>query len=328
MLQFYMQHNKSIQQQHSAHAQWMDARYQAIPSHYSSNVIAVLEQIHAMRDFQSQQPVLVGAITDGNSDPRNVPALSHFFDFCVNAEQVGVSKPDNRIYLKAMEIVHAKLQAVMGRDKTGSVVDLENWVGPWWVHVGDDFSKDIVAAKNLNLRTVWAREWIANKLNSAKEKGTALYNTEDNNKPIVSTEQELIEFQKKINSQAIVTMAIGADDYLVSSIQREFADAIIGNFGDLTRVLREWQDQSEAQQLARSNSQDAIRGTSSPGIADQTNAVTTTAAAGGIEFTLEGTQSNGDEALRAKFCIDCGAKMPFLAIYCPSCSKKQPVVSA
>jgi FMN phosphatase YigB (HAD superfamily) len=282
----------------------MDARYQAIPSHYATDVVAVLEKIRAMRDSQSNQSVLVGAITDGNSDPRNVPELAQFFDFCVNAEQVRVSKPDKRVYLKATEIVHANLQDC-------DTTDLENWVGPWWIHVGDDFSKDIVAAKNLNIRTVWAREWIsAKKLNSSKQKETAPSN--DNNTP--SSEQELIEFQKKINSQPFVTMAIGSDDYLVASIQQEFADAIIDNFGDLTRVLREWQDQSEAAQLTRSDSQEATRRTSSPKVVVQTTAVTPPSAAGGVELALESTQPpNDDEPSSASTVEQRYHSLPFTA---------------
>jgi FMN phosphatase YigB (HAD superfamily) len=313
----------------------MDARYKAIPSHYSSNVIAVLEQIRAMRDLsssQQQQQVLVGAITDGNSDPRNVPALSQFFDFCINAEQVGVSKPDKRIYLQAMELVHTKMMMIQNDNKkTGedSVVDLENWVGPWWIHVGDDFSKDIVAAKNLKLRTVWVREWITTNQQPSHNK-----HSNDSKPDASSSEQELIEFQKRMNGQPIVTMAIGSDDYLAASIQREFADAIIENFEDLTSVLREWQDQSEAQRSATSQSQETIRGTSpstSGGVMGQetsSDVTIPTSAANGQEVTLEGRQSQSDdEALRTKFCIYCGAKIPFLAIYCPSCSKKQPAVS-
>jgi FMN phosphatase YigB (HAD superfamily) len=45
-------------------------------------------------------------------------------------------------------------------------------VGPWWVHIGDDFFKDIVAAKESQMRTVWARELIEGSVNDKGDKGS------------------------------------------------------------------------------------------------------------------------------------------------------------
>ena len=36
-------------------------------------------------------------------------------------------------------------------------------------------------------------------------------------------------------------MTVGSDDYLVDSIRREFADAVVDDFGELSKVLLEWQ---------------------------------------------------------------------------------------
>jgi FMN phosphatase YigB (HAD superfamily) len=72
---------------------WAKARHDAIPQNLASNVLDCLQKIASMKT-SAGHPVLIGAITDGNSDPRNVNCLKDFFHFCVNAESVGVSKPD------------------------------------------------------------------------------------------------------------------------------------------------------------------------------------------------------------------------------------------
>ena len=41
---------------------------------------------------------------------------------------------------------------------------LEELVGRWWVHVGDDFLKDMVGAKALRMRSIWSKELVLNQL--------------------------------------------------------------------------------------------------------------------------------------------------------------------
>merc|ERR1740124_869141 len=76
---------------------WTTARHAAIPSHLAPSLLPTLQTIRALRT-SSSLPITIGAITDGNSDPRLVECLAPFFDFCVNAEVGGVGKPDRRIY--------------------------------------------------------------------------------------------------------------------------------------------------------------------------------------------------------------------------------------
>lgn len=123
---------------------WTRARHSAIPEHFANNVLSCLKKISSITT-SSGQPVVIGAITDGNSDPRNVELLKDFFEFCVNAEMVGVAKPDKRVYMEAVRriVSHPSLQN-LGRTALDSDDDLENSIGPYWVHIGDDFSKDIV----------------------------------------------------------------------------------------------------------------------------------------------------------------------------------------
>ena len=95
--------------------------------------------------------------------------LRDLFDFCVNAESVGVAKPDKRMYVEAMNIVtqHPHVQDIFGPIQSNLSEDtIEDIIGPWWVHVGDDFIKDVVPAKELKMRSIWARELVLSKSES------------------------------------------------------------------------------------------------------------------------------------------------------------------
>ena len=96
-------------------------------------------------------------------------------------------------------------------------------------HLGQDFVKDIVAAKSLGMRTVWARELVLDKLKKAQN-------------DLASTEprRTVEDFVKQVSSQKVVQMSVGAEDYLAESLQEEFADAMIDSFADLADVLVEW----------------------------------------------------------------------------------------
>ena len=66
----------------TAFAVWTKARHDAIPTHYATSVVSCLERIGTLQT-SSGRPILIGAVTDGNSDPRNIPELRDLFDFCV-----------------------------------------------------------------------------------------------------------------------------------------------------------------------------------------------------------------------------------------------------
>ena len=123
-----------------AFSAWTQARHAAIPEHYASSVLSCLERISKVTT-STGHPVLIGAITDGNSDPRKVKELEQYFEFCVNAESVGIAKPDKRVYHEAIRNV-AKHPAFDGmntafiQSQSETVDDLEtleNLVGPYWV---------------------------------------------------------------------------------------------------------------------------------------------------------------------------------------------------
>jgi FMN phosphatase YigB (HAD superfamily) len=211
---------------------WTTARHDAIPDNLSSNVLECLEEISNLRTSQGHK-VLIGAITDGNSDPRRVKILEKYFDFCVNAEQVGVSKPDKRVYLEAVRQVASHPSA---RDLP-SVLDMDGGdfeAGPYWVHVGDDFVKDIVAAKDLKMRTVWATELV-------RESLEAKLSTDDTSRKASSGDNgDVKDFVKRISEKTVVELSIGADNYLADSFTEEFVDAVTEEFHHLGAVITKW----------------------------------------------------------------------------------------
>lgn len=198
---------------------WTNARHGAIPENFAQNVLPCLEKISSIRT-SAGQPVVIGAITDGNSDPRNVEQLKGYFDFCVNAEMVGVAKPDKRVYMEAARHVLSNVQ---------TEDDLENSIGPYWVHIGDDFSKDIVPAKELTMRTIWATELIQEKLQKGK------LNLKDE-----SNKREVGDFMKEMAKKEVIEMPIGATNYLADSLTEEFADKVADEFNNLSVILLEW----------------------------------------------------------------------------------------
>lgn len=214
----------------SAFEVWTTARHEAIPENLADNVLDSLERISTIKSAQ-EEPVLIGAITDGNSDPRRVEELKKYFDFVVNAESVGVSKPDKRIYQEAVNYV----RSLTGFKELPWVEeDGQFEAGPFWVHIGDDFVKDIVAGKGMNMRTIWAQELVKDKLSKAKRQESE----GDKNK-----ERDVKDFVKEVANQQVVKMPIGADSYLVDTFQDEFVDATVDTFGGLVDVLLNWNEE-------------------------------------------------------------------------------------
>ena len=73
---------------------WTQARHDAIPDHLARDVVQSLDMLRrSIRSKNGGHGVVMGAITDGNSDPRTVELLEPYFDFVVNSEDVGVAKP-------------------------------------------------------------------------------------------------------------------------------------------------------------------------------------------------------------------------------------------
>jgi FMN phosphatase YigB (HAD superfamily) len=280
---------------------WTKARYASILNHLARLVPESLEQIRTISS--STTKLVVGAITDGNSNPLDIPELAQYFDFCVNAEMIGIAKPDRRVYLYA-------LRQALQLGNLGDLVpdatlpvhslsddELEELAGPWWVHIGDDFVKDIVAAKNLNLRSIWVRELVLDKL---MDKSTSVAAARaDTTKP--RTVEDLVQ---TVGGMKVIEMSIGADDYLAESLQSEFADAMVDQFSDIPEILNQWQ--VEATRLSSDETR-RMQVSESPVLS---NAATRT-------FT------EGKDGPKAKFCISCGEKLPAVAKFCSGCGERQ-----
>jgi ribosomal protein L40E len=259
------------------------------------------------------------AITDGNSDPRNVESLRPYFDIVVNSEQVGVAKPDARVYLKAAEqlLEHPRLEDVfleaMGAckmldDAVEKTDLLETAIGPWWVHIGDDFMKDIVAARDLGMRTIWSRELVRKAPNSAEEKDSSAakqLNGREGNSGGQTKKRSVADLVEELATMKVVEMSIGADEFLADSIHREFADEIVDDFASIADLLHEWHLDGSS-----SNNKDGSS-PSSPAIPP-----------GADEPKNEPKKdSAADSKSKKKFCVFCGTKLPFEANFCSSCGE-------
>ena len=273
---------------------WTKARHEAIPSYLAHSVVETLQQIRLLVSSEGQ-PVLIGAITDGNSDPRNIPQLAEFFDFCVNAEHVGVSKPNRAVYLAAVreaatrECVHDIFTPYPPNMTEDALDDI---VGSWWVHIGDDFVKDIVAAKELGMRTLWCRELIAKPIKEVTKDSTPKQTVED--------------FVKKISDMKEITMTIGGGDYLASSLQQEFADSVIDSFANIHQVLDHWHQEGLVKSVP------VPVQTLSKAILDTTDDA----------FLLSPVKTEETTMQESKFCTFCGTKLPISARFCLSCGEK------
>lgn len=89
----------------------------------------------------------LGSITNGNADVHYI-GIGHYFDFAITAAGVGAAKPDPRIFRAAIDAAGVRPDQI--------------------VHVGDDPLRDVIAAGELGLRTVWVNmgddEWHGERL--------------------------------------------------------------------------------------------------------------------------------------------------------------------
>jgi FMN phosphatase YigB (HAD superfamily) len=219
---------------------WMEARCRSISNNFAPSAVTILQNLKSQLS-STNKSVYLCAITDGNSYPERVPELTSIFDFVIRAEDVGVSKPDGRMFKAAVAALMFKLgqdgksieefflgEKVENNIASSTYVKLDSdftslsWkdieedaveafadsVGPWWVHVGDDFFKDVVASKEFQMRTVWSRELIGGSKNSSAN--------------------------------------IGSSDFLAETLQDEFCDAILDQFSDLSGLLINWNEECKS----------------------------------------------------------------------------------
>jgi FMN phosphatase YigB (HAD superfamily) len=349
---------------------WTNARHEAIDASLANNVPDTLKTI--IQDLKQHQPaassgrnsknssqerhrhqqVVVGAITDGNSNPRKVRQLAPFFDFVINAEQVGVAKPHRQIYLQAVRHVLKHHPHVFSSSSTSNTQkkneesvdpendvslsdeDIEKLIGGWWIHVGDDFVKDVVAAKTLNMRTIWSRELV---LQHDKMNGTTPDKEADQQSPkqppptaTLRPPPPLLKPREDESPSSIIqpkdgirpskfAMQVGSKDYLATCLQEEFADAIVDRFVDVRTVLLDWHLQGIQQQQQRNqNDMMNVNDAPTPPMKPQTKNDQSVSAP---QACIVGVETTSDTS--TKFCIFCGEKLPLIANFCSACGQKQ-----
>lgn len=345
---------------------WMDARAQSISQNYAPHVFECLSNIRSsiVSSPSNNSQLYIGAITDGNSNPLRIPELSPYFDFVIRAEDVGVSKPDVRVYKAAVAALILQLmkdgrsveQFFLGEeggsngDDDGVVLptnaylkpssflsdDVLTWkdvdedaveafsdaVGPWWVHVGDDFFKDVVAAKEFQMRTVWVRELIMGEDDKSK-------------KPSASNEQRTEEGPKKqrtvedlvndISKQkGMIQMAIGESEFLTTSLHEEFSDTILDRFGDLSDLLIRWHEEGVGERVGGDNAASERRLETSYNEATTTIPTELSPPSSSYSDILPNDQADTNQpSTDTKFCVFCGTKLPSIAQFCSGCGERQ-----
>lgn len=90
------------------------------------DVIPILEQL--------SQHYVIGAITNGNASLERI-GLGEYFDFCISARDVGISKPAAEIYQAATDAASVHPSKIL--------------------HIGDDPHCDVIGAANIGMKPVW-----------------------------------------------------------------------------------------------------------------------------------------------------------------------------
>jgi len=285
---------------------WTKARHDAIPSNLADSVVECLEKIRSLQT-SSGFPVVIGAITNGNSDPRRVPLLETYFDFCINSEDVGKAKPSSEIYKKAVETVsnHPATADLFSHMKIHDSLDnFMDYLGPWWVHCGDDFLKDVVAAKELGMRTIWARELVLRPGEFREESPTRSNRT-------------TADLMRDLSKQDIIRMEIGSQDYLQDSITNEFADITVNKFLRISEVISEWHLEDVPQEFSSEGIDLNLSSTELPEYFEVTYPDSSN------DVDSNSADSPKENSKEMKFCIFCGEKLPKVAKFCSSCGAAQ-----
>ena len=141
---------------------WLDERQAAANELLYPGVVDALDVIR-----EAHPQALIGAITNGRGDPREMPAISSFFDFYLSGEEDGIfpdNKPAARFYEETLQraLECGRTQKSAGARGAGNLEALQSS----WVHVGDSLVKDCEAARAVGAETVWLSQ-PAEELNEA-----------------------------------------------------------------------------------------------------------------------------------------------------------------
>jgi len=92
-----------------------------------------LEALSALR----HEGLLLGSLTDGNSDPSTISGLAELLDFSISAREAGASKPDQRMFSLCEERSGCRSDEI--------------------VMVGDNVAKDVLGAQRAGWRAIWVK---------------------------------------------------------------------------------------------------------------------------------------------------------------------------
>ncbi|WP_347902678.1 HAD-IA family hydrolase [Pseudomonas purpurea] len=118
-----------------------------------------LQARHQLDIFPEVQPTLevlanqyaLGVVTNGNADVRRL-GLADYFKFALCAEDIGIAKPDARLFHEALRRGGASAETA--------------------VHIGDHPGDDIAGAQQAGLRAIWfnptGKDWEADRLPDAE----------------------------------------------------------------------------------------------------------------------------------------------------------------
>ena len=314
---------------------WTEARCQSISRNFAPSAVPTLTNLRSQLTStgSTSQKMYIGAITDGNSNPNRVPELSGLFDFVIRAEDVGASKPDKRVYKAAVAALMVQLsqdgnsieEFFLGErldegvaqdtfmTPNGPASSTPSWkdideeaveafseaVGSWWVHIGDDFFKDIVAAKELRMRTVWTRELIGGSQNDLSQ--DKVESNQQQQRSVTDLANDVAK------SDGVLKMAIGESEFLSNSLHDEFSDAILDRFGDLFGLLSRWHEEG----LSDSTLTGEMAEVNLLGVDD------------GPQQRTEISPVEVESKSQQKFCVFCGGQLPAVAQFCSHCGERQ-----
>ncbi|KAA0950487.1 MULTISPECIES: HAD-IA family hydrolase [unclassified Pseudomonas] len=120
---------------------------------------AFIHARHQLTIFPEAEPMLqalgrqymLGVITNGNADVQRV-GLADYFKFALRAEDIGIAKPDARLFQEALQRGGVDASAA--------------------VHIGDHPGDDIAGAQQAGLRAIWfnpaGKAWEAEQLPDAE----------------------------------------------------------------------------------------------------------------------------------------------------------------
>mmetsp|Transcript_23607 Transcript_23607/g.39597 ORF Transcript_23607/g.39597 Transcript_23607/m.39597 type:complete len:285 (+) Transcript_23607:73-927(+) len=120
-------------------------------------IVDALRKVKALeRQSKKTGRFVIGAVTDGNSMPSEIPELVEILDFTVRAQEVGFSKPHPRIFEVALQKAREAFVGKTAKAQSGDPTLEEEELAPSQVlMVGDNIVKDVGGGLQAGFRTCW-----------------------------------------------------------------------------------------------------------------------------------------------------------------------------